>query len=278
MLEKSKKILGALSFLFLMALVSVAQNKQQDLDKEIPRGEIVILSGNNKTPSELREDTSKIEFQVELAKNELNLLEPIILVAKFRNPTQEVLEIYEPNFQKELGIKVVGNNKVSDEKVKFNYYLSIPSRIIKLEPGEVLEKTIILSPGYNLFRNKGNVDVQFYLSNLTDKKIWSNKVNVNVIEPTGIDNEALEFLLLNLGSGYDLFAPKGKDNKMEALPILKTFLSNYENSIYSDYARLELAMLYKVNREADKEKEELLKIKETQNKKLKEIIEKRLSN
>lgn len=219
MRQKTKMVLWAVVGPLLITSVGTAQNTRQELDREVPTEEVKILIGTAKTPTELRKNTANIEFRAVFAKNQFYLLEPVKVITEFRNPTSEILEIYEPNFQEQLGIRFSGNEKDATEKVRFKYYLNVPSKIIKLGPGEVLEKPVILSPGYNLFGNKGPVEVQFYLSKLSKQTIWSNKINIEVVEPTGTDREALDYLMENLGSESDLFAPKGrKEGRKEGKP------------------------------------------------------------
>lgn len=236
----------------LIISVGTAQNARQELDKKVPTEEVRILAEIATSPEQLRANAAKIEFRVALAKNQFHLLEPVRMIAKFKNPTSESLEIYEPNFEEQLGIRFSGNEKEATEKVRFKYYLSVPAKLLKLAPGQELEKTVILSPGYNLFGNQGPVEVQFYLSNLSKQSIWSNKINIEVVEPAGINREALDYLLENLGSENDLFTPRSGEEKTETLLILETFLEKFKHSAYSDAVRFELAKLYKIKRKTDK--------------------------
>jgi hypothetical protein len=275
MSKKIKFVLYGLNCLFLFSIIFYGQEQDRDGFFK-PTDNKLVISNRNKSSADLLNDSLKISFEVTLAKRDFLLLEPVILKCRFSNQTDDVLEIYEPNLVNQLGMKSVVNERVDVDRRLFSHYINRPNRARKLEPGGFVEEVIILEPGAGLFKSTGKYDVQFFIS-FGDQKMWSNSVNVVVREPVGIDKEAYDFIAANLGSEYDLFSSSDSDVAVTK-SLLEMFISRYGTSGYHHYAVLRLSTLYSVSKQFEKAKNELLKFKNTQNKLMNTLVERRLAD
>jgi len=267
---KVKSMLIGLVSLVLFTLASYGQ------DSDPPLGELSFADiARNITGAELERNSSMLNLEIELAKADFLLLEPVIVRVRISNPTNQVLKIYNPSLSKFLGMKTTINGQVEIDRKLFWGHVTGPKRVGILRSGEVIEKTVIFQLGDGLFNKVGNYEVQFFLSHLKEKK-WSNTLNISVNSPEGVDKEAFDSLSLNLASKYNLFNLKKRDNA-KAQNLLEIFIKKFNTSVYYEYAVLRLSNLYSETDQAEKAEQSLLEIKNTQNVLMKEIIEKRLS-
>lgn len=271
MSKEKKFVIYILNCLFLFSAIFYGQ-KNENVFK--PTDKTVVISNSSTPSAEILENSLKVDFEISFAKNELLLLEPLLLNAKFSNQTERTIEIFEPNLINQLGMKLVFDEKIYEGRKLFSHYISRPNRTRLLNPGDYIEEFVVLEPGASLFPSVGNYEVQFFIS-YGENKIWSNAIAISVREPLGLDKEAYDFLLSNLGSEFDLFGSSDHD-MAGTQALLEGFIKKFASSRYHDYAVLSLSNLYKINKNFEMAKYELLKLGNTHNELLNNLVKKRL--
>lgn len=272
-----KKMYIKLEVLVCLLLVTIGSYGQDPKEKKVsqPTSDEIIIRPSVKTAEQLREDTSKISFEVLLGKTDLLPLEPVLVKFNFTNRTAETLEISEPNLVKDLRMKSRSNGRTEIVTKLFNYYISGPSATRVLNPGETIQELIIFEPSEGMFKTPGEYEAQFFLD-YPNERIWSNPVNIVVNEPKGVDKEAYDFIRANSLSECVLFN-SNRNNIAMTKSLHEEFINRFGTSRYYEYAVLCLSNLYSVTNEPGKAKNELLKLKNTENKLMNALIEKRLA-
>ncbi len=273
MRNKIRYMLGTLAVSMLLSALSFGQEVTKDESLTPTDGEIVFYK-SKKTPEQIRADFSKLKFEIELGKTDYLLLEPVVLKCKFSNPTDETLDINKPEIRNQLGLRTIFDGESEVTRDLFGINVNVAPVIQPLAPGEVIEELVLFQPGDGLFKRLGEYQVQFFLTNM-DGNISSNTISITVNKPEGENEQAYNFLRKHPGMHYDLFYMKDTDDKTRQ-QTLETFISKFGNSTYRDYAILGLSNLYKMTKQPEKAKAELLKIKDSQIQLLSKVVENRL--
>lgn len=266
-----------LEMLFVIATSSAVlcgQTVKGDGSFKPIEGEVVFYK-SKKTSDQIREDFSRLKFEIELSKANYLLLEPVVLKCSFSNPTGETLDIYRPELVNHLGMKTIRNGKSEINRNLFGINVNTAPVIQPLQPGEVIEEVLLLQPNDGLFRNVGGYEVQFFLSDLGGG-LFSNSVNVMVNRPEVENEDAYNYLRSHPGSFYNLFYTEGVDNAARQ-STLETFVGKFSNSVYYEYAVLGLSNLYVATEQSEKARDQLLKIRNSQNRLFNEIVRTKLS-
>jgi hypothetical protein len=257
MLNKTKIIMCVSAVSMLLFAVFYGQDVKNKKFFESVDGEIEFYK-SKKSLKQIKEDFSKIKFEVELGKTDYLLLEPIILKCKFSNPTTETLDIYKPDIVSQLRLQTILNGKTDIRRDLFAIDVNKMPVIQPMKPGEVIEEQVLFQPNEGLLKKVGNYQLQFFINN-SGENLLSNTINVFVKYPNGIDKEAYEFLLNNKNKdGLSVFSlNEVKGNNL----LIETFVNKYIGTKYGSYAVLYLGKTYfycgKIN-EAQIEYEKLI--------------------
>lgn len=274
MLEQMNEKLAFLVCLLFLAAASHGQDPQEK--KVFPAAvDDIVIQHSRKTVEELHEDTSKISFEIQLARTTLLPLEPVIVKCNFTNRTGKTLEIIEPNLANNLRMKLRSGDGTDVIRKVFNGYVNGPSATRVLNPGETIEEFVMFEPGQEIFKGPGEYELQFFVSN-GSTKVQSNLTTIIVNEPKGLDKEAYDFIRRNHVSEYDFFTSYQR-NIAIAKSLLEDFASKFGGSRYYEYAVIGLSSIYGVTNQPEKAKSELLKLKSPKNELMTTFIDKRLA-
>jgi len=265
-----------LEVLVCLLFVTIVSYGQDSKEKKVfpSTSDEIIIRPSNKTTEQLREDTSKISFEILLEKTNLLQFEPVLVKFNFTNRTDKTLEIFEPNLGRDLRMKSRSNGRTEIVTKLFNYYVNGPTATKVLKPGETIQEVILFEPREGMFKGPGEYEVQFFLAH-PNEKVSSNPVNIVVSEPKGVDKEARDFIRANFLLESDLF-DSTRDKILMTRSLLEEFINRFSTSGYYEYAVLSLSNLYGLTNEAEKAKNELIKLRNTQNELMNALIEKRL--
>lgn len=272
-MKKASFIFTTVLFMLVFFQDTSTQVNKDDVDFEkAPKQEIYKTD---------KDDFEKMSFEVELNKTDYVLLEPIGIIFKFSNKTDKSLTSYTPNFLTKTSVKVSHNNE-SWERALYNLSINSPVRFPTIfMPGKTIESNGILQPNYTskFFAEPGKYQIQFFLSGSSEgvEKISSSVFEVEVKQPTGIDNEAFLYLKKHQSPlSSDLFYIDKRKNAEDARR-LEAFVSKYGSSVYGEYAIYSLGNFYLFYNELEKAEIEFEKIRSSDSKIIAEAAAKALA-
>ena len=206
-------------------------------------------------------DFDKLSLTATLNKTEYLPLEPIFVKLTVVNKTDKHLSTSTtPSFTRiKLKVRHNGNMKVFDDL----FLLGQPNNGlgIKLAPSEFIEREVILEKDLNdYFPEVGQYRVQILLNDGAGKEIQTEAIKITIGKPAEINENAINFLKQNQHRA--LFWWKDDEKGQQ---LLETFVLNYSESVFGDYARYQLASLYFNEKEFGRAKAELDKAKSSSN-------------
>lgn len=272
MITTSKFIFRLLIALLVLNWALYSQDRSEKNDVNIDNKTFVYVT--QKSNEELKLDFTKITFQATLAKTNLVFSEPLIVKCKLSNQTDKTLEFYKPIFSNELKLQIRKDdgNFVGSGNL-FAFYINRPRSVSRLEPGESIEEFVVIKPADGLFKESGNFQLKFLISQ-SDEKKWSNTADVIVKEPKGVDKIAYDFIRKHLSGGFDLFSLSERNEQKEE-QLLTEFVRQFDRSVYYYYATLNLSDFYVMTNQLEKAEYELFKIQHQQSEIFDEFIEKK---
>lgn len=128
---------------------------------------------------------------------------------------------------------------------------TVESGSYSYESEEVIERV------EDFFPEPGNYQIRFYLFGAA-----SNSVDITIVEPTGIDKEAFDFLKRYKNPLTFEWVSQEKNG----LALLKTFVDKYGDSVYGEAAVYQLGLSYFYKAEFEKAKVLFEKLKNSKNK------------
>jgi hypothetical protein len=96
----------------------------------------------------------------------------------------------------------------------------------------------------------GKYGIQAVLRNLDGDEIRSNVVNIDVIQPAGMDQLAY-LSLVDSGTVDSFLVGSGVAGNRERYDAYEMFARTYQGTVYGDYANLSLGQLHEARREID---------------------------
>ena len=191
---------------------------------------------------------SDLTLGITAPKEVFNQLEPIPLIVSLSNKTDRpVLGHLTLKFAANyvhLFVRQVGGDKRRIENLSMIQPLigAYPQKIL---PGSVLqEKQLVDLELDKIFPYPGEYQLQARLLDIDGKKtIESNLLRIQILEPTGLDRQAFDFIKNNGNPSYFL---NGYDRVVDNKPltILEEFVSRFSGTAYGDYAIFQLAGVY----------------------------------
>lgn len=195
----------------------------------------------------VRGQVGPLEFTLEAKKAELLLGEPLEVLLRLTNTSQE-------GVTSDFGLAFLDgrvNVEVAPEGEDFKPYVSMALALshdmltgvtpVTLKPGESLEATDFISYDKQTadlaFPEAGSYQVRVELVyDFGQQLLESAPVTVSVKGPANEDAQALEFIQQN--SLQSFLTPEASlfPNALEALPLLQQFLEKFPNSTYAFYA------------------------------------------
>lgn len=123
----------------------------------------------------------------------------------------------------------------------------------KIKPGEAFPlKQLIDIDLDKIFPYPGEFQLQAELLDVDGKKtIKSNHLRVRIIEPAGLDRQALDFIKNNSNPSYFLNGYERIVNK-KPLSILEEFVSRFSETAYGNYAAFQLGEVYLSKKDYEK--------------------------
>jgi hypothetical protein len=228
-------------------------------------------------------DNQNVEsnFKVEFQKSAYLLLEPV--VAKLTLPVgvktdchfrEETLvkitfesEIKEFNGISSLIITCCGMNEELPRNSNFDLLLLVDAKTGKpLKTNE--QKPAPMPKTYETYQDLGRLSEFFpkpgkYEIQFVFGKFESNKAELIIEEPTGINKEAFSFLNKYVGNSISYDWVWSEKN---GIALLEEFVAKYGKSVYGDQAISYLGNIYKLRDDVDKAQTEFEKIKTSDNK------------
>jgi TolA-binding protein len=191
---------------------------------------------------------SDLTLEIAAPKEEFNQLEPIPLVISLSNKKDRpILGHTTLNFTGnyiQLFVNQLGSEKrrIEDLTMVRAFVGAHPQKIL---PGNVLqEKQLIDLDLDKIFPYPGEYQLQAELLDVDGKKtVKSNHLRIRILEPTGLNRQAFEFIKNNSNPSYFLNGyERVVDNK--PLSILEEFVSRFSETAYGDYAVFQLGEVY----------------------------------
>lgn len=194
------------------------------------------------TPSSdkcVKSDIEKLRFEVELNKARYLSFEPLVVKFKISNRSTVAISTESPQFLLHSSVKVV---KANGETVDLRSLsldtgggVHLPGPQQSLGPFQSYEDECIPAMDPEIFAESGRYRLQFFLNGLE-----SNIVDMEVMNPEGIDQDAFEFLKEH---GRDIWFGRILQEK-NGSELLETFVEKYSGSGYGDYAIASLGKYY----------------------------------
>lgn len=199
-------------------------------------------------------DFTKLTLEVSAPQEEYLKMEPIPVIFKVSNKTEkQILGHWSTIFSNSyIEMSIIHNGTVKQIKPRnipqvrslAGTSFALPT-IIK--PGEIHRMKQLLNFGLDeLFPEAGAYQISFTLYNTPpnyQEKIFSNTLNINVVEPTGRNLEALKFIKEH-GPFYNYFDVGMMNLHKDSQNNVREFVSNYGDTSYAPYAALGLGELY----------------------------------
>jgi hypothetical protein len=208
-----------------------------------------------------KSDFEKLTFEVKLNKPICLPFEPLFVKFKVSNKTDKPIVAEQPRFLLHSTIKVITPDSETIETGNLSLNSgggpNLPGAKFELQSYQSYEEKNVLAIDPKIFAKSGNYKLQFFLSGLK-----SNIVEVEIVSPQGINKEAFEFISEH---GKDIWFGKILQEK-NGSSLLKTFVEQYSESDYGEYAITSLGKYYLFfEKDLDKAEAEFEKIKFSKN-------------
>lgn len=235
-----------------------------------------VLPQTDSTQKDISENSPfnpAMSFNIALDKTEYFQLEPITLRCKFSNKTKEPQTTFIPSFKNESRLEV-GFNGESKQFNQISYlmiFLTRPPEPVTFQPGKGVEEEITLETSLDEFFPKpGIYTIRLSVKgseNLEGNSLWSNPVEITILEPRGINKEAFDFIQQNkINRIRAVLFHWNNDIKLEnGKTLLEEFVSKYSGSVYGEIGIYQLGNYYRQRQECEKAKIELKKLKFSKN-------------
>lgn len=211
-----------------------------------------------------------LKLEVEAFKKQYFPLEPIQFSYKIFNPTDSSIEISRAYVDFTFHLEVRKDNKTISPQLS-----NIRGRTenILIQPNQKIEgKEFLNFKLSNIFPDYGKYELVFTIyGRESDKelrgKISSNKVEIIIEKPTGLNAQALDFIYKTHPNPLIYGVFRGWDDKREnkTKTPAEEFVEKYSGSVYGNYAILALAYQYKYEKKYELAKRELNKLKNKEN-------------
>lgn len=229
---------------------------------------ILSQTVTQKNDSETASINSKMRFEITSDRIAYLQFEPINIKCKFTNQTDVPQTTIVPSFLKESRIEVNFNG----ESRQFNRLSIFTGLLLRkpvtFQPGTSFEEEITLETSLDeFFPDPGTYTIKLLLLGSEGKLIQSNSIELTIVEPTGINKEAYNFIQKNkIHRRYPVLFAWNDDIKNESgKTLLEEFVSEYSASIYGEEAIYQLGNYYFRRGECEKAKIELEKLKFSKN-------------
>jgi hypothetical protein len=213
-------------------------------------------------------DFSKLKLEISSTKKEFLQLEPIPIVLTLSNKTpQRIVGHSAINISQNYVKLFVSQNGGAMQEIET---LTLNRKLVvampkEIGPGEHYQSKQLLTLNLDgIFPHPGTYQIQAVLMD-TDgkKKIKSDQLNIRIVEPQGLDNQAFEYIKSqgessNFFYGVDLPGSKNTPELMEA------FSSQFAESVYGDYAAFILGEFYFYKEEFEKASKKFDKVAKKQ--------------
>lgn len=210
-----------------------------------------------------------MSFEIELMdKTDYVPLEPVRIKCKFLNKTNEAQTIIPPDFKSESGIEVDFNGERKQFYEISLFRVFIARQPMALQVGKEIEQIITLDTKLDEFFPKpGSYSIRLVVRAAEGKTVESNALEINIVEPEGIDKEALNFIRQNkIHNTYPMLFTWKEDVKAKnGKTLLEEFVSKYSESVYGELAIYKLGKLYFIKGENEKARIEFEKLKFSKN-------------
>jgi len=220
--------------------------------------------GNIQAQTELG-NFSDLRLEVKPQKNNYLPFEPILFSYKISNSTSLPIKGFKVmsfrNSSTNLIIENIGQPRII-------YQLSgwhSGSRLYLIQPNEMVEGQELLEFRLSdIFPEYGNYKLTFnIIGNENGEMISSNKIDITIQKPTGIDMEALAFIQKTQRSRFlGIFQDWVDFREKEPAKLLEEFVEKYSESVYGDYAVFYLGNYYKYQKKYDLAIKEFNKLKD----------------
>jgi hypothetical protein len=192
---------------------------------------------------------SSLTLQIGIPKTEFMPLEPIPITITLKNATNEpILEHTSISFSSGDVELFIGDNAskmhpFNGDISRLKKYGQYNQQMIKPGVQIQLEQLLDINLDKNCFQ-PGNYQIYLILHDLTtQQKIQSNTLTIQILEPTGLDLQALDYLRRNgdISSFFSGFTMLGNEAQQN---VLQTFTANFRATNYGNYAAFLLGNYY----------------------------------
>lgn len=222
------------------------------------------------TTSASTASTSDLKFSVTAGKATYLRYEPIVMRFKLRNPTNKdfVSRTTAPQFFQDSKLEITNSEGETSEVNTLSLAISHPeySPLAKFEikAGDKYEMTgfAAIDPALLAAPGKYTLRLTYKWRFPPDETLSAPPFEITILEPTGRDKAAFEFLSKN---GKDVFfhgvdTPKNRDE------VLQTFVRQYSDTGYGEYGIFALSSYYAYSiNDKSRAKAELEKLLSSQN-------------
>lgn len=206
---------------------------------------------------------TKMSLKIALEKTEFVQLEPIDFRYSFINETSLPQTTIRPAILNDSTL-TVDHDGVSKQYGELSIFRILLARQpVTFESGKGVEEEVTLETNLDkFFPRPGRYTIRLAITAPEGKLIESNSVEINVVEPTGIDKRAFEFIQQNKAhQKYPvLFQWKNEEQVEYSKVLLEEFVDKFSSSIYGDYAIYRLGNYYKATGQLDKARTEFEKL------------------
>lgn len=222
----------------------------------------LALAQTAKTTFNAESGIAQLSFEIAFDKTSYLPFEPFLVRLKVSNQTDKVLAAGRPQFLNSSSIRVITPTGETDELGGLslvsgtNPYL-MPGPVPTFKPGESYQEESVPYLPADVLSKPGRYQIQFLLYGAVE----SNVVEIEILNPEGIDREAFEFL--NEHGRYLWFGPFQEQKNPSH--FLKKFAEQYETSGYGEYAILALGSYYHSTGNFDKAKALFEKLQSSKN-------------
>jgi hypothetical protein len=191
------------------------------------------------------DDVSLLSLSLSSPKSSYVLFEPVSLTFLLKNNTNRVV-----NDQTVLGfgpnLKVLVTNEnnelteIEGSTLSGRGYLIASN--VPLQPNQERSKQEIVDDNSieKLFPNPGRYTVRVSLFNQANQTVTSNSVTIEITQPQGVDQQALDYI-------KTVLKPAEKRNKFNDLTLVQQqFVNNFRTSVYWKYVIVKLASNYQL--------------------------------
>lgn len=208
---------------------------------------VLLLVGNTsqgltqqRFVSSQSEGFAALTLEIALPKEEFFQLEPIPITLNLKNDTDHPIMGHAAlDFDLHhvrLSVTPADGQKTQlKDLTMLRSLVSVPRHQIK--PGQSYQSKQLITIGLNRsFPQPGTYQLQAVFTDVDGaEKVESNVLTIRILEPTGLNTQALNFINSNADPAY-FFNGYGLSLRDNSLEVLQEFVSRFEQSAYGDYA------------------------------------------